>query len=137
MTFRLRHAWQSFYQQEDRRIRRGLGTYDTHDTYANIYARARARRKRKIPHSHTHEQSSRSKQINALHVLGLAPGATPDQIVQAWEHRHQLFNPDKVQAAADEETKEWACKNLKAVNDALFVLTAPKPVTTSKRRFRL
>lgn len=67
----------------------------------------------------------RLNEIDALHILKLSPGCTINQVVRAWEHRRKLFSLDKADEGG-EETRDWLVKNLRAVDNALFVLTAPR-----------
>ncbi|MGH7539043.1 MAG: J domain-containing protein [Gemmatimonadales bacterium] len=56
----------------------------------------------------------------AYHMLGLAPGATPDEVKAAYRDLAQVWHPDRF--PDNERLREKAQRNLQRINEAYLVL---------------
>jgi hypothetical protein len=71
----------------------------------------------------------------AYRVLGIAPGATPEEVKRAWRDLAQVWHPDRF--PPDSRLRQKAENNLKRINEAFAVLETYQPAGPSPRRSRL
>ena len=71
----------------------------------------------------------------AYRILGIAPGAPPDEVKRAWRDLAQVWHPDRF--PPDSRLRQKAENNLKRINEAYAVLASYVPTGPVPRRSRL
>jgi hypothetical protein len=107
-----RPSWEDFRRFNDARI---LGVLQSQSQAKKALSKSRRRRQ--------HIRSAGGQQTDHYKILSMVPGSSPEQIINAWEWRSALYNPDK---STDSEDKESAWSRIREGNEALLALTATK-----------
>ena len=73
--------------------------------------------------------------LRALRILGLPPGASPDDIRSAWRDLAKVWHPDRF--AHDERLRQKAGDNLGRINEAYETLRNYDPAATPRMAARV